>query len=132
MALEGSQLALLKALHDAGIGLSRGVNLFAGPMRPGKALTVFVAATGGMVPSLLSGGAQVEMATAQVSVWSPIDNAEAGYTLATQALRAVHRRELGGYYLVVAREAEPHPIGRDDSGRTGYAFNVELHGLRKE
>lgn len=131
MALETSQLAIVKALHDAGIGLTRGSNLFMGPMRPGKTLTAYVAATGGLTRDLLSGDAQTEMATAQVSVWSPIDQSQAGEDLARQALRAIHRTEIGGYYLAIAREAEPHTIGRDDSGRTGYAFNVELHGLRE-
>lgn len=132
MSLETSHTAIIQALHDAGIGLTRGVNLFAGPLRPGKSLACFVGATGGAVPAYLSQGAQVEMATAQVAVWSPQDNAEAGFTLAQRALRILHRTKIGGYFLAAVREAEPHTIGRDDSGRTGYAFNVELHGLRRK
>lgn len=130
MALEASHFAIVQALHDAEIGLTRGVNLFAGPLRPGKGLTCFVQATGGAIPTYLSQGAQVEMATVQVSVWSPQDVAEAGETLARQAIRVLHRKKIGGYFLAAVREAEPQPIGRDDSGRNGYAINVELHGLR--
>lgn len=130
MDLERSYKAILQALHDAGIGLERGVNLFAGPLRPGKSLACFVQSTGGQVQWLLSHDAQTEIATAQVSVWSPQDQAQAGWEIAYEALHALHASQIGGYYLCKVREAEPAPIGRDDSGRNGYSFNVELHGLR--
>lgn len=120
------------ALHNAGIGLTRGVNMFAGPLRPGKGLACFVQSTGGQVQWLLSHGAQTEIATVQVSVWSPQDQAQAGWEMAYAALRVLHATGIGGYFLCKVREAEPISIGRDDSGRNGYAINVELKGLRQE
>lgn len=131
MSLESAPRAIVQVLHDAGIGLTKGSNLFAGPLRPSKGLACFVNPTGGAVQWMLSAGAQTEMASAQVAVWSPPDNAEAGYDLARLAIRALHRQQVGSYFLAYVREAEPVPIGRDDSGRNGYAINVELQGLRR-
>lgn len=130
--LDPPAIAVLDAITAAGLGLVRGQNAFAGPLRPSKTLACFVQSTGGLVPFLLSGDAQQEMQTVQVQVWSPPDAYQAGYQLAQGILRALHRRELGGYYHTEVREADPSPIGKDDNDRHGFAINVELHGIRRQ
>lgn len=131
MSLDAPEIVVVDALDAAVSGLTKGTNLFAGPLRPGKALACFCRSTGGFVPSLLQGGGQIEMQTVQVAVWSPRDQYQAGLTTARAALRAIHRTIQGGYYHVEVREADPASIGIDDDGRHGFAFNVELHGHRE-
>lgn len=130
MSLGEPAIVIVNAISSAGLGLTRGKDLFAGPLRPGKGRAVFAQATGGPPPQLMARG-QAEIRTVQVQVWSAADEYEAGSALAEQILAAVHRREIGGYYHTEVREAGPVPIGRDDSDRIGFAFNVELHGLRR-
>lgn len=131
MSLIAPELVVVDALDAAVPGLTKGVNLFAGPLRPGKALACFCLSTGGPTPTLLQGGGQIEIQTVQVATWSPRDQYQAGLDTARDALRALHRTEQGGYFHVEVRGTDPAPIGIDDDGRHGFAFNVELHGHRK-
>lgn len=128
--LDPPAIAVLNAISSAGLGLTRGEDLFAGPLRPSRTLGCYVQSTGGPPPQLMARG-QTEIRTVQVQLWTRPDEYQQGEQLAEQILRALHRREIGGYYHTEVRESGPVPIGRDDNSRLGFAMNVELHGMRR-
>jgi hypothetical protein len=124
---------ILTALAAAGIGLSRGINLFCGPPRAANPPTiphqaVFVLASGGPEQEAYSDGTTTERrySAVQVRVRSNPRGFDAGNTLARQVRDALHHRTLTGYLDVRAMQSEPIYIGEDEPGHHEFSVNLEL------
>jgi hypothetical protein len=125
--------AITDFLAAAGIGLTKGTNLWSGPLRPDDddvpAQAVFVLLSGGPGPVDYSdGGAgqSIHEAGLQVFVRSNQEAHAAGQTLARNVWGTCHKASPSGClaYSCVCRQSEPIYIGKDDAGRHVWSINL--------
>lgn len=123
-------------LAAAGIGLTEGSNLFAGPVRPpiegGRGSVpsecVFCLATGGPEPFRFiasTNNAMILHSVVQVTIRSDRNNFESGQTLARNVWDSLETDDWSGYIEAKARESEPLYIGIDDIEHHRWVVNVE-------
>lgn len=126
---------IVDVLAAAGIGLTKGTNLFMGPGRgisdeiPAK--SVFVLASGGPPPLIhLNGGSvpDTKEPACQIIIRGEHKAFSAGQTLARAVYAAIHKSSpadnVAGSCL--AQQSEPIYIGEDEQGFPGWTINVLL------
>jgi hypothetical protein len=124
--------AVADLLATAGIGLTKGSNLFRGPVRPDlfgvQNKSVFCLATGGPINQRLLGNQQgYTVKTVQVRLRSRAGDFDGGQLLGRQIRDALHGKVTTDYLAVLVREPEPNYLGQDADDRYDWSLNVELH-----
>ncbi len=123
------------ALASAGLGLTLGQNIYWGKERevdpdtgvPSKA--VFVVNRLGAAPDNYideSRTPQAREPLLQIVVRSEPQDFTGGYALARSVKDALHDIHLSGYDACRVTQAEPVPIGENDSGEHLFSLNVHL------
>jgi len=121
-------------LGAAGIGLTLGTNLFAGPVRAYVDGTVphqsvFCLATGGPPPEPFCGdptNKDFRRSKVQVRTRSNLEDFDGGQTLTRNTRNAIHKASVVGYVDVEVLESEPNYLGKDEDGHHEWSINVEL------
>lgn len=126
---------------DTALGtLTKGTNLFAGPVRghdvpdagvPDEA--VFVLATGGPAPlAFIAGGSGTEQrfSSLLIRVRSDPNDFQGGQTLARSVRDAIHHSIPTGYIEAAVRETDPSYLGVTNKGHHEWSIGVDLMHLQ--
>jgi hypothetical protein len=114
-----------------GVTLTLGTNLFSGRMlsqdsTPTRA--VFVLNTGGQAPApYLSGTARESYyaPSVQVLVRGPVQDFQAGESMARGVFELLHQATIAGYVQVLARDSAPVLLELDSAQRGIWAINLD-------
>lgn len=131
MSLADIELTVAQWLAGAGLGLTLGTNLFAGPILDGPAipdLAVFVRLTGGAAPEPYVAGRELVrlLPELQVITRSAREDQSGARALAGQAFGALLLSPLPGCDVVLSREAAPIYGGPDAEQRPQYFFRLTV------
>lgn len=121
----------LNAKVAGSITLTKGTNLFIGPMRSQDETpspSAFALNTGGPspLPYLGSGRQAYVRPTVQVLVRGPAGDFAAGEAIARAVLEHLHQQTLTGYTACFARDSHPAWLGQDADQHDLWSLNFEL------
>lgn len=110
------------------LGLTLGVEVFNGPVRPEPTRAVFCLVTGGITPEDIveNSGESYHRPRVQIRVRDAQQDFAGGEVFATSVRDAVHLQVPAGYIECRAVESAPMYLGPDDQGRHEWSINVEL------
>jgi hypothetical protein len=122
-------------LAAAGIGLTRGTNLYNGPMRaqdaegvPSEA--VFCHVTGGVPPIDYCDNShtpQLHQPSVQIMIRSAPRGYDAGLALANDVYEAMHSKPPSGYFGCLAQQSAPLYAGETRNGEFLWTVNLTLY-----
>lgn len=124
-------------LEGAGLGLTRGSNLFvseeipANPFGSGEAGTavlprVHVRPAGGPPPAPYFGsGGSDHLLQLSILVRGEREKAQEGFLFARQLASSLQKASIAPYYSVLLRDSQPVSIGRDDHDEPGWSIGLE-------
>jgi len=116
-------------LVDAGIGFTKGVNIFTGSLRAAKGVipvnAAFVNGVDGL-PPIRSMGEVEEILTSVVSITLRWGTSGGGDSLMRTVRDTVQGASITGYLDVLAQGSEPIPLGEDADGNHQFMAMVEM------
>ena len=126
MALASVEDDVVDLLDGIG-GLTKGTNLFSGPVRSADRTPspcVFVQETAGLAPRHHRGTVELRYPGVMVRVRSAEESFEAGLTLARLVVSTLHRNPPSGYIELAVDSSRPNPLGRDEKGHWEWSINA--------
>lgn len=133
MALSNYEEDVVDALAAGGIGLTKGTNLFAGPLRsasenfPQKVVTCML--NGGPSPLNYCDGTaanQLRYPVVQILIRSDPHGYEAGRNLVEQVYETLHDTPPAGYIGARFLSSGPGYIGSEDNGNHVWSLNLQM------